>query len=146
MTTLTVLPSGKTYDVAAGATLLQALLAVGESIEHKCNGKADCGTCHLFVQEGRTSLSKIQRLENDKLDRLVDIGSRLRLACQAVLAAEPVTIELLTSSERRDDRGRIAGGRRGHRRRASRRPRAGARTACARRFRRGHRSARGRPC
>ncbi|CAD6561062.1 hypothetical protein LMG28727_07328 [Paraburkholderia kirstenboschensis] len=32
MTALTVLPSGKIYDVAADATLLQTLLAVGESI------------------------------------------------------------------------------------------------------------------
>ncbi|MGF6969297.1 ferredoxin [Paraburkholderia sp. WC7.3g] len=99
--------------------------AVGESIEHKCNGKADCGSRHLFVREGRKSLSKIQRLENDKLDTVVGIGSKSRLACQAVLAEEPVTIELLTSSERRDDRGRIVGGRRGHRRRGSTRPCAG---------------------
>ncbi|PRX92603.1 SIR2 family protein [Paraburkholderia sp. BL25I1N1] len=55
---------------------------------------------------------------------------------------------LFLGFERRDDRGRIAGGRRGHRRRGATRPRAGARTACAGRFRRGHRSARarGRPC
>ncbi|MBB5501699.1 SIR2 family protein [Paraburkholderia sp. MM5384-R2] len=55
---------------------------------------------------------------------------------------------LFLGFERRDDRGRIAGGRSGHRRRGSTRPRAGARTACAGRFRRGHRRARarGRPC
>lgn len=96
MTTLTVLPSGKTYDVAAGSTLMQALLAAGEAIAHKCSGEARCGSCHLFVQEGRKSLSRIQRLENEKLDTLVGVGSKSRLACQAVLGEEPVTVELLS--------------------------------------------------
>jgi 2Fe-2S ferredoxin len=96
MTTLTVLPSGKTYDVVAGTSVLQALLAVGENIAHKCEGQAKCGSCHLFVQEGRKSLSKIQRLENEKLDTLVGIGSKSRLACQAVLGEDPVTVELLS--------------------------------------------------
>jgi 2Fe-2S ferredoxin len=96
MTTLTVLPSGKSYEVAAGSSILQALLAAGENIPHKCEGKAECGSCHLFVQEGRKSLSKIQRAENEKLDTLVGIGSKSRLACQAVLGEEPVTVELLS--------------------------------------------------
>lgn len=96
MPTLTILPSGKTIDAAAGATILQALLTAGEPIPHKCDSKAECGSCHLFVQEGRKSLSKIQRSENDKLDTLVGVGSKSRLACQAVLGDEPVTVELLT--------------------------------------------------
>ncbi|WP_042270729.1 2Fe-2S iron-sulfur cluster-binding protein [Paraburkholderia heleia] len=95
MTTLTVLPSGKTYDVATGTSLLKALLEAGEAIAHKCDGKADCGSCHLFVQEGRKTLSKIQRVENEKLDTIVGVGSKSRLACQAVLGEEPVTVELL---------------------------------------------------
>lgn len=96
MTALTVLPSGKTYDAAAGTSLLQALMAAGEPIAHKCDGQAKCGSCHLFVQEGRKSLSKIQKLENDMLDTLVGIGSKSRLACQTMLGEEPVTVELLS--------------------------------------------------
>ncbi|MGM9428865.1 2Fe-2S iron-sulfur cluster-binding protein [Hydrogenophaga sp. MI9] len=96
MTTLTVLPSGKTYDVAAGTTIMKALLAAGESIAHKCDGQAQCGSCHIFVQEGRKTISRIQKLENEKLDTLVGIGSKSRLACQAVLGEEPVTVELLS--------------------------------------------------
>lgn len=96
MPTLTILPSGKTIDATAGATILQALLTAGELIHHKCDSKAECGSCHLFVQEGRKSLSKIQRSENDKLDTMIGVGSKSRLACQAVLGDEPVTVELLT--------------------------------------------------
>ena len=96
MTTLTVLPSGKTYDVTAGTTTMKALLAAGETIAHKCEGEAKCGSCHIFVQEGRKTISRIQKLENEKLDTLVGVGSKSRLACQAVLGEEPVTVELLT--------------------------------------------------
>ncbi len=96
MTTLTVLPSGNTHEVASGITLLQALMMAGEPVHHKCDGQAKCGSCHLFVQEGRKTLSKIQKLENEMLDTLVGIGSKSRLACQTVLGTEPVTVELLS--------------------------------------------------
>lgn len=95
MTTLTVLPSGKTYESTAGTTLMKALLEAGEPIARKCDGNAQCGSCHVFIQEGRKGLSKIQRLENEKLDTLVGVGSKSRLACQTVLGEEPVTVELL---------------------------------------------------
>lgn len=96
MPQLTVQPSGKTYDAAAGQSILAALLAAGETINHKCDGQASCGSCHIFVLEGRKSLSKTQRLENEKLDSIVGVGSKSRLACQATLGDEPVTVELLT--------------------------------------------------
>ena len=96
MPTLTVLPSGKTYETATGTTLLQALLAAGEPINHKCEGKAQCESCHLYVMEGRKSLSKSQRLENERLDTIVGVSGKSRLACQATLGEEPVTVELLS--------------------------------------------------
>lgn len=96
MTTLTVLPLGKTIDVAEGTTLLASLLGAEMGIPHKCEGQAKCGSCHIYVQEGRKGLSKITREENERLDTIVGIGSKSRLACQAkVLGTENVTIELL---------------------------------------------------
>ena len=95
MTTLTVLPSGKSYEVAAGTSLLKALQAAGEAIVSKCGGEAKCDTCHVAVPVGKKSLSKIQRLENEKLDGIIGIGSNSRLACQAILGEEAVTVQLL---------------------------------------------------
>ncbi len=96
MALLTIQPSGKTVDVAAGSTLLGAIMAAGESIAHKCDGKAQCGSCHIFIQEGRKTLPRIQKLENEKLDTLVGVSSKSRLACQTLMGEEPVTIELLS--------------------------------------------------
>ena len=97
MTTLTVMPVGKTIDVTEGTTLLAALLGAEiAGIPHKCGGNAKCGSCHIFVHEGRKGLSKIARAENERLDALVGVGSKSRLACQAaVLGTEDVKIEVL---------------------------------------------------
>ncbi|WP_363347059.1 2Fe-2S iron-sulfur cluster-binding protein [Methylocystis echinoides] len=95
MPTVTILPSGKTVEAATGSRLLDAILAAGEKIISKCGGEAKCGQCHVFVTEGKKSLSKTTRVENEKLDTIVGVGSKSRLACQALLGAENVTVELL---------------------------------------------------
>ena len=96
MATVTIMPLGKTIEVAEGTTLLAALLGIEAPIPHKCEGQAKCGSCHIFVHEGRKGVSKIARLENEKLDSIVGVGSKSRLACQAtVLGTEDIKIELL---------------------------------------------------
>jgi 2Fe-2S ferredoxin len=96
MTTLTIQPAGLTAEVAAGTNLLHAILAAGGKLATKCGEQAKCGGCHLFVTEGRKGLSKTTALENAKLDTLVGVSGKSRLACQAtLLGTEAVTVELL---------------------------------------------------
>lgn len=95
MPTLTILPSGKTIDAEPGTSLLKAILDAGEKLISKCGGKASCGQCHVFVQEGRKSLTRTTPDENAKLDTIPGVGSKSRLACQAMLGTENVTVELL---------------------------------------------------
>lgn len=95
MPTLTIMPSGKTIEANEGASVLETLLGAGEPIGHKCDGKAECGTCHIYVQEGRKGISRISPEENARLDMIVGVGSKSRLACQARLGTDDATIELL---------------------------------------------------
>ena len=95
MPMLTILPAGNVIDVVAGSTILEALLAAEEKIPHKCEGKAKCGSCHIFVHDGRKTVSKMQRNENERLDTIIGIGSKSRLACQTRMGTENVIIELL---------------------------------------------------
>lgn len=95
MPTLTVLPAGNTIEVTAGMTILEALLDNHEKVPHKCEGQANCGSCHIYIHEGRKTVSKMQRAENERLDTIIGIGSKSRLACQARFGSENVTIELL---------------------------------------------------
>ena len=95
MTTLTINPGGQTVTFAPGASLLQVLTAAGEAPTTKCGGNASCGACHVFITEGRKGISRLTPAENAKLDTLVGVGSKSRLACQVTLGTEPVTVELL---------------------------------------------------
>lgn len=96
MPQITIMPSGKTVEAVEGMTILSVILAADETLTHNCDGNVLCGTCHIFVQEGRKGVSKVAREENEKLDTIVGVGSKSRLACQAkVLGTEDVTIELL---------------------------------------------------
>jgi len=97
MSLVTLAPSGKEIDVAEGTTLLAAILGAIPEFPHKCDGNAKCGSCHIFVLEGRKGLTKTTREENEKLDTIVGVGSKSRLACQAkVLGTENVKVEILS--------------------------------------------------
>lgn len=95
MPTMTVMPENKTYQTTEGVSILQALINAGVNVMHKCGGEAKCGSCHIFVLDGRKGLSKVQRLENEKLDTIVGVGSKSRLACQTIIGTDNFSIELL---------------------------------------------------
>lgn len=97
MTTVTIQPSGKTVEAKEGASLLEVILAAGVDLMHKCGGNAQCGSCHVFVQAGKKGLSKTAAPEHAKLDTIVGVGSKSRLACQAkILGTEDITVEILS--------------------------------------------------
>ena len=96
MTTLTINPGNITVEPAPGTNLLQALIDAGQKLATKCGGKASCGACHIFLTGGRKGISKMTPEENAKLDTIVGVSSKSRLACQMTfLGTEPVTVELL---------------------------------------------------
>jgi 2Fe-2S ferredoxin len=94
MPTLTILPSQQTLEVSTGTTLLNALQSVGALKNARCDPKCS-GTCHVFVHEGRKTLSKAQRAENEVLDTIVGVGSKSRCACSAQMGEHDVSVELL---------------------------------------------------
>ena len=95
MPTVTLLPSGKTAEISTGTTLLAAIAATGEVLKHRCTDTQCSGECHVFVPVGKKSLSKAQRDENAKLDTIVGVGSKSRLACQARVGEADIPVELL---------------------------------------------------
>jgi ferredoxin, 2Fe-2S len=47
MSLVTFAPSGKELEVAEGTTLLAAILLAEPTFPHKCEGNAQCGSCHI---------------------------------------------------------------------------------------------------
>jgi ferredoxin, 2Fe-2S len=94
MPILTVLPSQQTIEANTGSSLLSTLRSVGALTGTQCDSKCT-GQCHVFVHDGRKTLSKIQRAENEILDTIVGVGSKSRCACQALIGEQDVSVELL---------------------------------------------------
>lgn len=100
MPTITILPhpeycpEGRAVSAPVGTTICEALLDNHVEIEHACDQVCACTTCHVIVRKGFASLSEMEDNEEDMLDRAWGLEPNSRLACQAILANEDVTVEI----------------------------------------------------
>jgi 2Fe-2S ferredoxin len=83
-------PDGKSGDVPANLTLLEAAEALGFPLNHDCGGNASCTTCRVEVQIGVEHLSEIDFDEQDLLDREALSEVWHRLGCQARISGDVV--------------------------------------------------------
>lgn len=87
-------PDGSVIEAAPGTTICDTLLENGIDIEHACEKSCACTTCHVIVRDGFSSLNEAEEEEEDLLDRAWGLEPQSRLSCQAILAAQDVTIEI----------------------------------------------------
>jgi 2Fe-2S ferredoxin len=87
-------PQGDVIEAPRGSSICEALLDNGIAIEHACEMSCACTTCHVIVRAGFESLGEIDEAEEDLLDRAWGLEPQSRLACQAVLSDQDVTIEI----------------------------------------------------
>jgi 2Fe-2S ferredoxin len=87
-------PEGATLKAASGTSICEALLDNGIEIEHACEMSCACTTCHVVVREGFDSLSSMDEVEEDLLDRAWGLEPNSRLSCQAILGQRDVTIDI----------------------------------------------------
>ncbi len=90
----TLCPEGLVFEAETGANLARALIAHGVKIEHACEFNCACATCHVIVREGGESLSDPSDNELDHLDTAWGACALSRLACQAKIGTEDVTVEI----------------------------------------------------
>ncbi len=87
-------PQGMVIDAPSGVSLCRILLDNHIAIEHACELSCACTTCHVIVKVGAASLPVASDDEEDMLDKAWGLSSQSRLACQAVLQAQDVTVEI----------------------------------------------------
>ena len=67
----------------------RSILDVAENfnifLDHACGGNCACTTCHVWVKQGKESLSEMDDDEADRLDMAADLQLNSRLGCQAVI-------------------------------------------------------------
>lgn len=82
-------PSGRTVEVAAGTSLLDAVQQAGLPIARACGAEGLCGRCGLRVLEGGASLGPASELEV-RARRRNRVSDELRLACRVAVAGDLV--------------------------------------------------------
>ena len=92
MAKIRLLGSEVELPISPAVSILNTLLREGISIQHKCGGKAQCGTCRVRIVEGHRFLSPIQEREQIRLDALGNPDD-VRLACQTHVFGD-ITIEI----------------------------------------------------
>jgi 2Fe-2S ferredoxin len=94
MPRVTFEPEGRSVEVAAGTSLLEAADAAGVDLPSNCGGVCACTTCHVWVEAGAASLSEIEEREDDKLQEAAGLSPRSRLACQARVRDDDVVVRV----------------------------------------------------
>jgi 2Fe-2S ferredoxin len=87
-------PQGAEVKAAPGTSICEALLDNDIELEHACEMSCACTTCHVVVREGFASLGELDETEEDLLDRAWGLEPQSRLACQAILSQQDLTIEI----------------------------------------------------
>ncbi len=94
MPRVSFVPAGKSAEVPAGTTILDAAEAAGVELPHNCGGVCACTTCHVWVEAGLESLSEMDDREDDKLNEAEGLSPRSRLGCRARVASADVVVRI----------------------------------------------------
>ncbi|ACL63980.1 ferredoxin [Anaeromyxobacter dehalogenans 2CP-1] len=94
MPRVTFLPDGKSAEVPAGTSILDAAEAADVDLPHNCGGVAACTTCHVWIEQGLASLSELGDREDDKLNEAAGLAPSSRLGCQACVGGEDVVVRI----------------------------------------------------
>lgn len=100
MPKITFAPDGISIDVPEGTSILEAAKKCHAQVGYACGGVCACSTCHVYVKEGRDSLSAQLEKEEDILDKAFDVRLSSRLSCQSKVAQSDVTVEISAESRR----------------------------------------------
>lgn len=83
-----------THDVAAGTRLVNAIIAAGVDIGHRCGGYAGCTTCRVEFAAGEPL--RMTRAEERKLAQAQLSG--VRLSCQILVEDDMAVRPLMLAS------------------------------------------------
>lgn len=87
-------PINQEVSIQTNENLLSALLKNELNVLKECGGRGMCATCHIFIKEGMDSLSPVNRREMRTLEVITSCNQFSRLACQARVIGEGITIEV----------------------------------------------------
>ncbi|MBU1429604.1 (2Fe-2S)-binding protein [Myxococcota bacterium] len=88
-----------TLEIPKGANLMEAATDAGLPMGDACGGNCACASCHVYIIKGFDSLNTLEDQEDDVLGFAEDIREESRLACQVIVGAEDLTVEITDESQ-----------------------------------------------
>jgi 2Fe-2S ferredoxin len=85
---ITFMPSGRTFEVPAGTTILHAAVRNGVPLRHDCT-EAICGTDRVRVLSGKENLSEVADNEELTLE-MMQAAADDRLGCTAKIHGDVI--------------------------------------------------------
>ena len=99
MARIRISKTGAEIQCSPAISILNALMREGVSIQHKCGGKTECGTCRVRITDGHRFLSPIRDRERIRLEALGN-PKNVRLSCQTYAFGD-IEIEIVLPVEDR---------------------------------------------
>ncbi len=87
-------PIAQDTSVETNGNLLSVLLNKDLDVLRECGGRGMCATCHIYVKDGMSNLSAMNRREQRTLEVITSCQQNSRLACQARVLDDGVIVEL----------------------------------------------------
>jgi len=94
MKSIAFVQTGRVVDVNTNDNVLRALLAERVPVKMACGGRGLCATCHVYVERGSEALTPMSKRERQTLSLLGEAGPSSRLACQAKVLKDGVSVRL----------------------------------------------------
>jgi ferredoxin len=87
-------PIAQETAIETNGNLLSVLINKDLDVLRECGGRGMCATCHIYVRDGMDALSPVNRREQRTLEVITTCKPNSRLACQARVLRNGVTVEL----------------------------------------------------
>ncbi|WNW13660.1 ISC system 2Fe-2S type ferredoxin [Pseudomonas sp. DTU_2021_1001937_2_SI_NGA_ILE_001] len=87
-------PEGMVVEAEPGVSILELAHEHHIEIESACGGVCACTTCHCIIRKGFDSTGELDELEEDMLDKAWGLEPQSRLACQARVGDQDITVEI----------------------------------------------------
>lgn len=88
------MPASVTVTCVPGESLLDCAMAHDIAMESECGGSCACTTCCVRILAGGAGLTAPEAPEIDRLELEDKRGVNIRLACQALVVAGEITLDI----------------------------------------------------
>ena len=94
MPKLTFKNTNQTFEIDAGASILECAVDNAIALDHDCGGNCACTTCQVYIESGAENISPMSEDERGLLEANDKLEPKARLGCQCRVKAGAVVVRI----------------------------------------------------